>query len=73
MGDSSQEVIPRQEVESVKRSEMCTGLNRAMMTLPSNGVISIGLTQSVINSILDRTELVMITQSNNTSNWSYNS
>ena len=61
MEDSrSQEVIPQQEVEteSVKRSEMCIGLNYVMMTLPNNDVISIGITQSLTNSTLDGTELV---------------
>ena len=47
MGDSSsQEVIPQQEVEteSVKRSEMCIGLNCVMMTLPKNTVTGITIT-----------------------------
>ena len=58
MGDSSQEVIPQQEVESVKRSEMCIGLNCEMMTLPKNTVtgITIMIAQPVTNSIL--TQLV---------------
>ena len=61
MGDnSSQEVIPQQEVEteSVRRSEMCIGLNCVMMTLPKNTVtgITIVMTQSVINPTL--TQLV---------------
>ena len=50
MGDSSQEVIPQQEVESVKRSEMCIGLNCAMMTLPKNTVTGITI-MIVINPI----------------------
>ena len=54
MGDSySQEVIPQQEVEteSVKRSEMCIGLNCVMMTLPKNTVtgITIMIAQPVTN------------------------
>ena len=58
MGDSSsQEVIPQQEVETVKRSEMCIGLNCVMMTLPKNTVtgITIMLAQPVT---LKRTQLV---------------
>ena len=53
---SSQEVISQQEVEteSVKRSEMCIGLNCVMMTLPKNTVtgITITLAQPVTNPIL---------------------
>ena len=63
MGDnSSQEVIPQQEVELVKRSEMCIDLN-AMMTLPKNTVtgITIVMTQSVTNPTL--TQLVTNTKS----------
>ena len=43
MEESSQEVIPQQEVEteSVKRSEMCIGLNCMMITLPKNIVTGI--------------------------------
>ena len=62
MGDnSSQEVIPQQEVELVKRSEMCIGLN-VMMTLPKNTVtgITIVMTQSVTNPTL--TQLVTNTR-----------
>ena len=63
MGDSSsQEVIPQQEVEteSVKRSEMCIGLNYVIMTLPKNIVtgITIMLAQPVTNPTLKRTQLV---------------
>ena len=63
MGDScSQKVIPQQEVEteSVKRSEMCIGLNCVMMTLPKNIVtgITIMLAQPVTNPTLKRTQLV---------------
>ena len=67
MGDNgSQEVIPQQEVgtESVKRSEMCIGLNCATRTLLDDGIIiSIRITRSATNPTLNRTELVTITQS----------
>ena len=39
--EESLEVIPQQEVELVKRSEMCIGLNCVMMTLPKNTVTGI--------------------------------
>ena len=64
MGDSSsQEVIPQQEVEteSVKRSEICIGLNFVMMTVPKNTVtgITITLAQPVTHPTLKRTQLVI--------------
>ena len=59
--NSSQEVIPQQEVEteSVKRSEICIGLNY-MMTLPKNTVtgITIMIAQPVTNPTLKRAQLV---------------
>ena len=58
MGDNSQEVTPQQEVgtESVKRSEMCIGLNCVMMALPENTVT--GVTLMTTQSAFKRTELV---------------
>ena len=64
--EESLEVISQQEVEteSVRRSEMCIGLNCAMKALLNDGIIiSIEITQSATNPTLDRTELVTITQS----------
>ena len=62
MGDSSQEVIPQQEMEtkSVKRSEMCIGLNCVMITLPKNTVtgITIMTAQPVTNPTLKKAQLV---------------
>ena len=63
MGDScSQQVIPQQEVEteSVKRSEMCIGLNCVMMALPKNTVngITIMIAQPVTNPTLKSAQLV---------------
>ena len=60
--NNSQDVIPQQEVEteSVKRSEMCIGLNYVMMTLPKNTVtgITIMIAQPVTNPTLKRAQLV---------------
>ena len=59
MEESSQDVIPQQEVEteSVKRSEMCIGLNCVMMALPKNIVTGITI-MIATNPILKRTQLV---------------
>ena len=75
MGDnSSQEVIPQEvEIESVKRSEMCIGLNYVMMTLPKNTVtgITIMIAQPVIHPTLKRTQLVTNTTLNMTQGITY--
>ena len=60
--EESLEVIPQQEVEieSVKRSEMCIGLNCVMITLPKNIVTGITTmtAQPVINDTPSGTQLV---------------
>ena len=67
MEDSrSQEVIPQQEVEteSVKRSEMCIGLNCVMMTVPKDTVTGITIMTTIPIDILKKTQLVTVTNTN---------
>ena len=58
-----QEVIPQQEAEteSVKRSEMCIGLNCMMMTVPKDTVTDITIMTTIPIDILKKTQLVTVT------------